>query len=297
MIHAVVLAAGASSRYGAAPPKQEVLLPRVLAALARSESIDGVLVVTGAHEVDTDAPTVRCDDWKRGAGASLRCGLAALPDGGRGGGRRRSRTGPISTPVPSTASSRRGVRTAPTSSQRRTTASGSIPCCSRGRRGRTSRTKARALSRRGSSTAATSRRRATSMSGLRPSARTAAPDGREWEIYAYRARLAAVVRTLPARAAPVRAAGGRMDDRGGQLGALPGEAPVDGLRRAQGPGARVRRRPARPRRAPEAAEREAADDLAQSSGMRSAASFSFSSAGIGSLTACRTYTRRLSSNR
>lgn len=28
------------------------------------------------------------------------------------------------------------------------------------------------------------------MSGLRPSARTAAPDGREWEIYAYRARIA-----------------------------------------------------------------------------------------------------------
>lgn len=81
MIHAVVLAAGASSRYGAAPPKQEVLLPRVLAALTRSESVDGVLVVTGAHEVDTAAPTVRCDDWKRGAGASLRCGLAALPDG------------------------------------------------------------------------------------------------------------------------------------------------------------------------------------------------------------------------
>ena len=80
MIHAVVLAAGASSRYGAAPPKQEVLLPRVLAALARSASVDGVVVVTGAHELDTVAQTVRCDDWERGAGASLRCGLATLPD-------------------------------------------------------------------------------------------------------------------------------------------------------------------------------------------------------------------------
>jgi CTP:molybdopterin cytidylyltransferase MocA len=79
VIHAVVLAAGASSRYGVAPPKQEVLLPRVLAAL-RASVADDVLVVLGAHEVETDAPTVRCPDWERGPGASLRCGLAALPD-------------------------------------------------------------------------------------------------------------------------------------------------------------------------------------------------------------------------
>jgi nicotine blue oxidoreductase len=37
-----------------------------------------VLVVTGAHSVETDARTVQCDDWARGRGASLRCGLAAL---------------------------------------------------------------------------------------------------------------------------------------------------------------------------------------------------------------------------
>jgi CTP:molybdopterin cytidylyltransferase MocA len=80
MIHAVVLAAGASSRYGAAPPKQEVLLPRVLEALARSETIAGVVVVTGAHRFAADARTVHCLEWERGAGASLRCGLAALPD-------------------------------------------------------------------------------------------------------------------------------------------------------------------------------------------------------------------------
>jgi CTP:molybdopterin cytidylyltransferase MocA len=80
VIHAVVLAAGASSRYGVSPPKQAVLLPRVLDALARS-GVDGVLVVTGAHELETDAPTVACPDWERGPGASLRCGLAALPDG------------------------------------------------------------------------------------------------------------------------------------------------------------------------------------------------------------------------
>jgi nicotine blue oxidoreductase len=78
MIHAVVLAAGASSRYGTAPPKQAVLLPEVLAAVRRS-SVDGIVVVLGAHAVEVDAPAVRCPDWERGAGASLRCGLAALP--------------------------------------------------------------------------------------------------------------------------------------------------------------------------------------------------------------------------
>jgi CTP:molybdopterin cytidylyltransferase MocA len=80
VIYAVVLAAGASSRYGTSPPKQVELLPPVLDALARS-SVDGVVVVTGAHEVETTARTVRCPEWERGPGASLRCGLAALPAG------------------------------------------------------------------------------------------------------------------------------------------------------------------------------------------------------------------------
>jgi len=79
-VYAVVLAAGASSRYGASPPKQRELLPRVLAALRRTQTLDGIVVVTGAHELETDAHTVHCPDWERGAGASLRCGLAALPD-------------------------------------------------------------------------------------------------------------------------------------------------------------------------------------------------------------------------
>ncbi|TMM13192.1 MAG: nucleotidyltransferase family protein [Actinobacteria bacterium] len=78
-IHAVLLAAGASSRYGTAPPKQQELLPRVLAAL-RASSVDDVVVVTGAHRLETDARTVVCPEWERGPGASLRCGLAALPD-------------------------------------------------------------------------------------------------------------------------------------------------------------------------------------------------------------------------
>jgi len=78
LIHAVVLAAGASSRYGTAPPKQQEYLPRVLEAVRRSV-VQDVVVVTGAHDLATDARTVRCPEWERGPGASLRCGLAALP--------------------------------------------------------------------------------------------------------------------------------------------------------------------------------------------------------------------------
>ncbi len=78
MIAAVVLAAGASSRYGTSPPKQVVHLPAVLTAL---HALDDVIVVLGAHDVETEARTVRCPEWERGPGASLRCGLAALtPD-------------------------------------------------------------------------------------------------------------------------------------------------------------------------------------------------------------------------
>jgi CTP:molybdopterin cytidylyltransferase MocA len=79
VIHAVVLAAGASSRYGTSPPKQQELLPHVLAAVRKS-SVEGILVVLGAHDVEVDAPTVSCPDWERGPGASLGCGLAALPE-------------------------------------------------------------------------------------------------------------------------------------------------------------------------------------------------------------------------
>ena len=75
-VFAVVLAAGASSRYGTDPPKQVELLPRVLAALHES-TVDGIVVVSGAHALP--AESVRCPDWERGPGASLRCGLAALP--------------------------------------------------------------------------------------------------------------------------------------------------------------------------------------------------------------------------
>jgi CTP:molybdopterin cytidylyltransferase MocA len=72
---AIVLAAGAATRFGS--PKQALLLEPVLERV-RQSSVDGVLVVLGAHEVETSAPAVHCRDWERGPGASLRCGLQAL---------------------------------------------------------------------------------------------------------------------------------------------------------------------------------------------------------------------------
>ena len=77
MIVAVVLGAGASSRYGTNPPKQVELLPRVLGAL-RQSSVDGIVVVSGAHALPVES--VPCPGWERGPGASLRCGLAALTE-------------------------------------------------------------------------------------------------------------------------------------------------------------------------------------------------------------------------
>jgi nicotine blue oxidoreductase len=76
-VHAIVLAAGASSRYGVEPPKQVELLPKVLAAL-RESSVDEIVVVSGAHALPVES--VPCPGWALGPGASLRCGLASLPD-------------------------------------------------------------------------------------------------------------------------------------------------------------------------------------------------------------------------
>jgi CTP:molybdopterin cytidylyltransferase MocA len=85
-VAAVVLAAGEATRFGA--PKQRLLLPAVLERLARSP-VDEIVVVSGAYELElvsnrllqsVSARVVRCPDWGRGPGASLRCGLAALGD-------------------------------------------------------------------------------------------------------------------------------------------------------------------------------------------------------------------------
>ena len=83
-IAAVVLAAGEASRFGA--PKQQLLLPSVLARL-RESPVDEIVVVEGAYPLDpcgsepqSPCRVVRCAEWERGPGASLRCGLAALGD-------------------------------------------------------------------------------------------------------------------------------------------------------------------------------------------------------------------------
>jgi CTP:molybdopterin cytidylyltransferase MocA len=78
MVAAVVLAAGAATRYGG--PKQRELLPEVLAAL-RETSVGQIVVVQGAYALDAqDVLLVDCPQWADGPGASLRCGLAALGD-------------------------------------------------------------------------------------------------------------------------------------------------------------------------------------------------------------------------
>ena len=77
-VAAIVLAAGEASRFGS--PKQRILLPFVLERL-RQTSVDEILVVEGAHELATEeARIVRCPEWARGPGASLRCALATLGD-------------------------------------------------------------------------------------------------------------------------------------------------------------------------------------------------------------------------
>ena len=81
-VAAVVLAAGAATRFGA--PKQELLLPEVLRRL-ESSPVDEIVVVEGAYGLRDSllqgrARLVRCAEWEQGPGASLRCALAALED-------------------------------------------------------------------------------------------------------------------------------------------------------------------------------------------------------------------------
>ena len=75
-IGAVVLAAGAATRFGS--PKQELLLPQVLERLHRA-AVGETVVVAGAYPLKLDATrVVTCTEWEKGPGSSLRCGLAAL---------------------------------------------------------------------------------------------------------------------------------------------------------------------------------------------------------------------------
>ncbi len=82
MVSAVVLAAGAATRFGSA--KQLLLLPHVLERLCAS-SVEEIVVVSGAYPLEASlrrpcerVRIVSCDEWALGPGASLRCGLRAL---------------------------------------------------------------------------------------------------------------------------------------------------------------------------------------------------------------------------
>jgi CTP:molybdopterin cytidylyltransferase MocA len=83
VIAAVVLAAGAATRFGA--PKQQLLLDEVLARVAAAP-VDEIVVVEGAYPLELRGSepqairVVSCRGWERGPGASLRCGLATLSE-------------------------------------------------------------------------------------------------------------------------------------------------------------------------------------------------------------------------
>lgn len=88
-VASLVLAAGAGRRFGGR--KQLALLegrPLLSHALAAAGAIGGdpIVVVLGAYAEEIEAAVdlggaqvVRCADWERGRGASLRAGLTALP--------------------------------------------------------------------------------------------------------------------------------------------------------------------------------------------------------------------------
>jgi molybdenum cofactor cytidylyltransferase len=88
-LHAIVLAAGASTRFGS--PKQLVRVdgrPLLHSAVSRAVEVAGhsVTVVLGAHAVElapllrhTSASIVINRDWSEGMGSSIRAGVAKLP--------------------------------------------------------------------------------------------------------------------------------------------------------------------------------------------------------------------------
>ena len=89
-VAALILAAGAGTRFGPAPKLLAELdgrpvLDHVVAAARAARSVDRVVVVLGAYAeqvretADLDnVEVVECPGWHEGQAASLRCGLAAL---------------------------------------------------------------------------------------------------------------------------------------------------------------------------------------------------------------------------
>ncbi len=78
VVAAVVLAAGASTRFGW--PKQRLLVEPVLERVRAARTTGEIVVVAGAHELSAGERVVVCDEWALGPGASLRCGLAAVDE-------------------------------------------------------------------------------------------------------------------------------------------------------------------------------------------------------------------------
>ena len=142
MIAAVVLAAGEASRFGS--PKQQLMLPDVLRAV-RASSVDEIVVVEGAYELETDARVVRCAEWQRGMGASLRCGLEALPAAAEAAVVVLA-DGPDLAPEAIDRVSRHGEVARARHSPRATAVSEATPCCSAVQSGQTSPTRAPARS-------------------------------------------------------------------------------------------------------------------------------------------------------
>jgi CTP:molybdopterin cytidylyltransferase MocA len=91
----LILAAGGGTRFGQrskllADLGGRLLLQWAVDAQCAVPELRRVVVVLGAHAEEIGrrvrfgrAETVVCDDWASGQAASLRCGLAALPDAGK----------------------------------------------------------------------------------------------------------------------------------------------------------------------------------------------------------------------
>ena len=94
-VAALILAAGAGTRYGPAPKllaelDGQPLLDHVVVAARAARSVDRIVVVLGAHADAVrggadlaGAEVVECAQWEQGQAASLRCGLGALTGAGR----------------------------------------------------------------------------------------------------------------------------------------------------------------------------------------------------------------------